>query len=86
MRETFSGFNFTIQSPVLPATAVLVWPANCTVTLLPGASQPQTGTAVSRCRIALSVKGAANSSCAANRFGAANSAQKTRGSIVFTCF
>ena len=61
--DAFRGSSFTIQSPNLSATAALLCPAKSTVTLLPGSSNPQTGTLDSRCRIMLSVKGTANSSC-----------------------
>ena len=57
------GSSFTIQSPFLSTTVVLVCPANFTLTSFPGSSKPQTGTLDSRCRIMLSVKATASSSC-----------------------
>ena len=61
--DAFRGSSFTIQSPFLSATVVFVCPANLTLTSFPGSSKPQTGTLDSRCRIMLSVKGTASSSC-----------------------
>ena len=39
----FSGSRASIHLPDLPATAVFFWPANSTVTFVPGSLQPQTG-------------------------------------------
>jgi len=40
-----SGSSLRVHLPSAPAVAVLVWPANVTVTVVPAASQPQIGSA-----------------------------------------
>lgn len=57
--EALSGESLSDQAPFLSATVDLVWPANSMVILLPGVSNPQTGTSDWRCRIMLFVKGVA---------------------------
>ena len=56
-----SGLSLTIHLPSLPALAVSFCPANSTVIFVPGLLQPQTGTGISRCRMALSANGAPSS-------------------------
>ena len=56
-----SGSSESIHLPDLPATAIFVWPANSTVTFVPGSLHPQTGTLIPRWRTALSRNGAPSS-------------------------
>ena len=81
--EAFSGVSLTSQSPFLLVVVVFIWPAKVTVILLPGVSNPQTGTSDCRCRIMLSVKGAARLSVG-SAAGSEDvmSAEKTRVVIV----
>ena len=57
----FRASSFSIHFPSSPALAFFSCPENFTVTSVPGLLQPQTGTAISRCRIALSEKGVPSS-------------------------
>ena len=54
--EAFNLPSFTSHRPSAAARVDLLWPANVTVTLAPGAAQPQTGTGICRCNTMLSPK------------------------------
>ena len=56
-----SGASLTSHLPFLPASALTFCPANSTVIFVLGLLQPQTGKSISRCRTALSAKGAPSS-------------------------
>ena len=63
--EASRGSSRTIQSPFWSTRVVFFWPANSTVTCVPGKSKPHTGTSTCRCKIIFLVNATATSSVSA---------------------